>query len=116
MPADPLLTPSHIEPLWYLAPFYGVLCVIPNKSLGILIMLGILCILFVLPWLDRSPVRSMRYRGCYSQFSLGTFILSFSLLSYITSTLLTPNKIRIVQILLINYFLFFSTYALLYKI
>ncbi len=107
VPADPLLTPSHIEPLWYLAPFYGVLCVIPNKSLGILIMLGILCILFVLPWLDRSPVRSMRYRGYYSQLALATFILNFSLLSYISTTLLTPDKIFIVQILLINYFLFF---------
>ncbi len=107
VPADPLLTPSHIKLFWYLAAFYGVLCVIPNKSLGILIMLGILCILFVLPWLDRSPVRSMRYRGCYSQFALDTFILNFSLLSYISTTLLTPYKIFIVQILLINYFLFF---------
>ena len=107
IPADPLLTPSHIQPLWYLAPFYGVLCVIPNKSLGILIMGGVLFMLFMLPWLDRNPVRSMRYRGYYSRFALATFILSFSSLSYISTTVLTPNKIIFVQILLINYFLFF---------
>lgn len=107
IPADPLLTPSHIRPLWYLAPFYSVLCVIPNKLLGILIMGGGLFILFLLPWLDRNPVRSMRYRGNYSRFALGIFILSFGLLSYISTTILTPNKIFFVQILLLIYFLFF---------
>lgn len=107
IPADPLLTPSHIRPLWYLAPFYSVLCVIPNKLLGILIMGGGLFILFLLPWLDRNPVRSIRYRGNYSRFALGIFILSFGLLSYISTTILTPNKILFVQILLLIYFLFF---------
>lgn len=107
IPADPLLTPNHTQPLWYLAPFYGVLCVVPNKSLGILIMGGFLFILFLLPWLDRSPVRSMRYRGYYSRFALAIFILSFGLLSYMSTTLFTPNKILFVQILLLIYFLFF---------
>jgi len=107
IPANPLLTPSHIEPIWYLAPFYGVLCVIPNKSLGILIMVGVICIPFVLPWLDRSPVRSMRYRSYYSRCALAIFILSFGLLSYMSTTILTPNKILLLQILLLNYFLFF---------
>ncbi len=107
IPADPLLTPSHIQPLWYLAPFYGVLCVIPNKPLGILMMGGVLFVLFLLPWLDRSPVRSMRYRGYYSRFALSIFILSFGLLSYMSTTLLTSNKILFMQILLLNYFLFF---------
>lgn len=107
VPADPLLTPNHIKPVWYLAAFYGVLCVIPNKPLGILIMMGLLGMLLILPWLDRSPVRSIRYRGYYSRFALAAFILSFSLLSYINTTLLTPYKIFLVQILLLNYFLFF---------
>lgn len=107
IPADPLLTPHHIEPLWYLAPLYGVLCVIPNKSLGILIMGAFLFMLFMLPWLDRSPVRSMRYRGYYSRYALAIFILNFSLLSYISTTLLTPNKTFLIQILLLVYFLFF---------
>ncbi|WP_342219901.1 cytochrome bc complex cytochrome b subunit [Rickettsiella endosymbiont of Miltochrista miniata] len=107
IPADPLLTPSHIQPLWYLAPFYSVLCVVPNKLLGILVMAGVLFILFLLPWLDRNPVRSMRYRGNFSRFALAVFTLSFGLLSYISTTILTPNKILFVQILLLIYFLFF---------
>ena len=107
IPANPLFTPSHIEPIWYLAPLYGVLCVIPNKSLGILIMLGVICMPFVLPWLDRSPVRSMRYRGYYSRCALAIFILSFGLFNYMSTTILTPNKIFLLQILLLNYFLFF---------
>ncbi|WP_342147571.1 cytochrome bc complex cytochrome b subunit [Rickettsiella endosymbiont of Aleochara curtula] len=107
IPADPLLTPSHIQPLWYLAPFYSVLCVIPNKSLGILVMGGGLFMLFLLPWLDRNPVRSMRYRGNYSRCALAIFTLSFGLLSYISTSILTPHKILLVQILLLNYFLFF---------
>ena len=107
IPADPLLTPLHIEPLWYLAPFYGVLCVIPNKLLGILIMGSTIAILFILPWLDRSPVKSMRYRGCYSRFALAVFILSFVLLSYISTTIITPIKVFLIQSLLVLYFLFF---------
>lgn len=107
IPADPLLTPSHIQPLWYLAPFYSVLCVIPNKSLGILVMVGGLFMLFLLPWLDHNPVRSMRYRGNYSRCALAIFTLSFGLLSYISTSILTPHKILLVQILLLNYFLFF---------
>jgi ubiquinol-cytochrome c reductase cytochrome b subunit len=107
IPADPLLTPKHIEPLWYLAPYYGVLCVIPNKSLGILIMGSFLFILFMLPWLDRNPVRSMRYRGYYSRFALAIFTVSFSLLSYMSTTTFTPNKTFFIQILLLIYFLFF---------
>ncbi len=107
IPADPLLTPSHIQPLWYLAPFYSILCVIPNKSLGILVMGGGLFMLFLLPWLDHNPVRSMRYRGNYSRCALAIFTLSFGLLSYISTSILTPHKILLVQILLLNYFLFF---------
>lgn len=108
IPADPLLTPNHIKPLWYLAPFYGVLCIIPNKSLGILGMGATIGMLFMLPWLDRSPVRSMRYRGSYSRFALAGFTLSFCLLSYISTTVVTPSKIILLQALLLSYFLFFS--------
>jgi ubiquinol-cytochrome c reductase cytochrome b subunit len=107
IPADPLFTPLHIKPLWYLAPFYGVLCVIPNQLLGILIMGSTIVILFTLPWLDRSPVRSMRYRGYYSRFALVVFVLSFTLLSYLSTTIITPIKTFLVQGLLLLYFLFF---------
>ncbi|MDQ8040018.1 MAG: cytochrome b N-terminal domain-containing protein [Rickettsiella sp.] len=107
IPANPLITPSHIVPLWYLAPFYGMLCIIPNKLFGILTMILAVVILFTLPWLDRSPINSLRYRGRYSRTALGIFTISFGLLSYLSMTVLTPIKITFMQFLAINYFLFF---------
>ena len=62
IPANPLQTPSHIVPEWYMLPFYAVLRALPDKLLGVLAMFGAIAILFVLPWLDTSKVRSMRYR------------------------------------------------------
>jgi ubiquinol-cytochrome c reductase cytochrome b subunit len=61
-PANPLVTPQHIVPEWYLLPYYAMLRAVPNKLLGVLTMFGAIGVLFVLPWLDRSKVRSMRYR------------------------------------------------------
>ncbi len=60
--ANPLQTPPHIVPEWYFLPFYAILRAIPDKLAGVLAMFGAIAVLFVLPWLDRSPVRSMRFR------------------------------------------------------
>jgi quinol-cytochrome oxidoreductase complex cytochrome b subunit len=60
--ADPLKTPAHIVPEWYLLPFYAILRAIPDKLLGVLALAGALGVLFIVPWLDTSKVRSMRYR------------------------------------------------------
>jgi quinol-cytochrome oxidoreductase complex cytochrome b subunit len=60
--ANPLQTPQHIVPEWYLLPFYAILRAVPNKLMGVLLMFGAIATLFVLPWLDTSKVRSMRYR------------------------------------------------------
>ena len=60
--ANPLQTPQHIVPEWYLLPFYAILRALPNKLLGVIAMFGAIATLFVLPWLDTSKVRSMRYR------------------------------------------------------
>ncbi|WP_419899799.1 cytochrome b [Roseomonas sp. USHLN139] len=62
IPANPLSTPAHIVPEWYFLPFYAILRAVPNKLGGVLMMFGAIAVLFVLPWLDRSPVRSMRFR------------------------------------------------------
>ncbi len=62
VPANPLVTPVHIVPEWYLLPFYAILRAIPDKLTGVLALGGAIGLLFVLPWLDRSRVRSMRYR------------------------------------------------------
>ena len=60
--ANPLVTPAHIVPEWYLLPFYAILRAVPNKLMGVILMFGAIATLFVLPWLDTSKVRSMRYR------------------------------------------------------
>jgi ubiquinol-cytochrome c reductase cytochrome b/c1 subunit len=62
IPADPLVTPAHIVPEWYFLPYYAILRAVPDKLGGVLMMFGSILVWFVLPWLDRSPVRSMRFR------------------------------------------------------
>jgi ubiquinol-cytochrome c reductase cytochrome b/c1 subunit len=67
VPADPLVTPPHIVPEWYFLPFYAILRSIPDKLAGVIAMFGSLLILFVLPWLDTSKVRSARFRPIYKK-------------------------------------------------
>jgi ubiquinol-cytochrome c reductase cytochrome b/c1 subunit len=66
--ANPLQTPAHIVPEWYLLPFYAILRSIPNKLLGVIAMFGSIGLLFLVPWLDTSRVRSANYRPLYRQF------------------------------------------------
>jgi ubiquinol-cytochrome c reductase cytochrome b/c1 subunit len=66
--ANPLVTPAHIVPEWYLLPYYAILRAIPNKLLGVILMFGSIAVLFLLPWLDTSRVRSANYRPLYRQF------------------------------------------------
>ena len=66
--ADPLVTPAHIVPEWYLLPFYAILRAIPSKLGGVLVMGAAIAILFILPWLDTSKVRSATFRPLYKQF------------------------------------------------
>ncbi len=81
IPADPLVTPSHIVPEWYFLPFYAILRAVPNKLLGVLLMFSSILVLFVLPWLDTSRVRSMRYRPVARWFFL-IFVFAAALLGY----------------------------------
>ena len=62
IPANPLQTPAHIVPEWYLLPFYAMLRAVPDKVMGVLVMFGSLLLMALLPWLDTAKVRSMRYR------------------------------------------------------
>jgi ubiquinol-cytochrome c reductase cytochrome b subunit len=66
--ANPLVTPAHIVPEWYLLPFYAILRAIPNKLLGVVMMFGSIAVLLFVPWLDTSKVRSAVYRPLYKQF------------------------------------------------
>lgn len=68
IPADPLVTPAHIVPEWYFLPFYAILRAVPDKLGGVLLMFGAIAVLFVLPWLDTSKVRSNTYRPLGKQF------------------------------------------------
>ncbi|WP_320141288.1 cytochrome b N-terminal domain-containing protein [uncultured Cohaesibacter sp.] len=68
IPANPMVTPPHIVPEWYFLPFYAILRAIPDKLFGVLAMFGAIGVLFVLPWLDSSKVRSMNYRPLGRQF------------------------------------------------
>ena len=65
IPANPLVTPAHIVPEWYFLPFYAILRAVPSKLGGVVLMLGSILILFFLPWIDKSPVRSANYRLLY---------------------------------------------------
>ena len=79
-PANVLKTPPHIAPVWYFTPFYAILRAVPNKLLGVVSMAASIAILFVLPWLDRSPVKSIRYKGWISKVMLALFVIAFLLL------------------------------------
>ena len=68
IPANALQTPAHIVPEWYFLPFYAILRAVPDKLGGVLAMFGAIAVLFILPWLDRSPVRSGRFRPIFKIF------------------------------------------------
>jgi len=79
--ANPLVTPAHIVPEWYLLPFYAILRAVPNKLMGVILMFGAIATLFIIPWLDTSKIRSMRYRPTarlyYAIFFLTCIVLGF---------------------------------------
>ena len=81
--ADPLRTPEHIVPLWYFTPFYAILRAIPDKLTGVLAMGASIAVLFFLPWIDRHPVRSIRYRGPLFKALIAMFVLTFLFLGYL---------------------------------
>jgi ubiquinol-cytochrome c reductase cytochrome b subunit len=80
-PANVLQTPPHIAPVWYFTPFYAMLRAVPSffgtQVWGVLVMGGAIAVLFLLPWLDRSPVKSIRYRGPIYKLMLAIFVVSF---------------------------------------
>ena len=74
IPADPLKTPAHIVPEWYFLPFYAILRAVPDKLGGVIAMISAILILFALPWLDTSKVRSATFRPIYKKFFWFLFI------------------------------------------
>lgn len=113
-PADPLKTPEHIAPVWYFTPFYAILRAITfpmfgldAKFWGVVAMGASIALLFVLPWLDRSPVKSIRYKGLWSKSMLTVFVLSFIVLGVLGTLPSTPGRTALAQAATLGYFAFF---------
>ncbi|MGD9000618.1 MAG: cytochrome bc complex cytochrome b subunit [Granulosicoccaceae bacterium] len=111
VPADPLKTPEHIVPLWYFTPFYAILRAVPpmfgSQFPGVLAMGLAIVFLFLLPWLDRSPVKSIRYRGTLYKFALAVFVISFIALGRLGTLPAGGIYLTLSQIFSVLYFLFF---------
>jgi ubiquinol-cytochrome c reductase cytochrome b subunit len=109
--ANPLKTPDHIAPLWYLTPFYSVLRAIPpmfgSQFPGVLGMGAALVILVALPWLDRSPVKSIRYRSAPFKWALGIFVISFIMLGWLGMQPVNELNAFLARLFTVLYFAFF---------
>ena len=110
-PANPLKTPEHIAPVWYFTPFYAILRAVPSIAgsafPGVLAMGASIVILFFLPWLDRSPVKSIRYKGMMFKVWIAIFVVSFVILGWLGVQASTPTKTLLAQIFTALYFAFF---------
>jgi len=107
IPANPLVTPEHIKPVWYFTPFYAILKAVPDKLMGVIVMGASVMILFFLPWLDRSPVKSIRYRGMWYKVLLGMFTIAFIRLGLLGMAEGTPAQTWEMRIWTLVYFMFF---------
>ncbi|MGB0955944.1 MAG: cytochrome b [Panacagrimonas sp.] len=81
--ANPLVTPEHITPAWYFGAFYAMLRAVPDKLLGVVVMGAAVMIFFVVPWLDRNPIKSVRYKGWLTKTALVVFGVNFVILNYL---------------------------------
>jgi ubiquinol-cytochrome c reductase cytochrome b subunit len=106
-PADPLRTPEHIAPVWYFTPFYAILRAVPNKLFGVVLMGVAVLAFFFVPWLDRSRVKSIRYRGWLYRGFLISFAISFLALGYLGLKPATPAYTNAARIFSVVYFAFF---------
>jgi ubiquinol-cytochrome c reductase cytochrome b subunit len=111
IPADPLKTPPHIAPVWYFTPFYAILRAVPSflgtQVWGVIAMGASVMIIILLPWLDRSKVKSIRYRGNKFKTALVLFLIAFIGLGILGAKPPTVVRTEIAQVFSIIYFLFF---------
>ncbi len=130
IPADPLVTPAHIVPEWYFLPFYAILrsitfsitlpftdvVLIPAKLGGVIGMFGSIAILFVLPWLDTSPVRSSRFRPIFKWWVLLWLVPAFLVLGYVGGKPAEQPYVLLGQIATVMYFVFFLALPIIGRI
>ncbi len=105
--ANSLKTPEHIAPSWYFTPYYSVLRAVPDKFWGFVAFAASVAIPFILPWLDRSPVKSWRYKGNMTKVMLVLFAAAFIILGVLGMKSPTPERTLLAQICAIIYFAFF---------
>jgi len=110
-PANPLKTPDHIAPVWYFTPFYAILRAVPSMAgsafPGVAAMGLAIIVLFLLPWLDRGRVRSIRYRGLGYKIALMLFALNFVVLGYLGLQQPTTAKTMLARVCTVYYFAYF---------
>jgi ubiquinol-cytochrome c reductase cytochrome b subunit len=120
-PANPLKTPDLIAPVWYYTPFYSMLRAatfplfgLDAKFWGLIVMAGAIALPVVLPWLDKSPVKSIRYKGWGSKIFLTAFIIAFFILGYLGVQHPTPARTLVSQLctaIFFSYFLLMPWYT-----
>jgi len=110
-PANPLKTPEHIAPVWYFTPFYAILRAVPSMAgsafPGVVAMGASIVLFFFLPWLDRSPVHSIRYKGPIVKTAIGIFVVVFIVLGWLGTQPSTQILTLLAQICTALYFAFF---------
>ncbi len=114
--ANPLATPEHIKPVWYFTPYYAMLRAVPSafgtQIWGVIVMGAAVMIMFLIPWLDRSPVKSIRYRPLLSKLMVGIFVISFVALGWLGTQPAEGSKTSAARVFTFLYFAFFITMPL----
>ncbi len=105
--ANPMKTPEHIAPVWYFTSYYAILRAVPDKLLGVIAMGAAIVVLFLLPWIDRCKVRSIRYRSTLHKLNLAQFTICFIILGVLGALPSTPALTVLAQVTSIGYFGFF---------
>ena len=105
--ANSLKTPEYIAPVWYFTPYYSMLRAVPDKFWGFVVFASSMAIPFVLPWLDRSPVKSWRYKGNMTSIMLVLFTAAFLILGVLGIKPPTPARTLLAQVCTVIYFAFF---------
>ena len=110
-PANPLKTPTHIAPVWYFTPYYAILRAVPSfvgtQVWGVLAMGGAIVVMFFLPWLDQSPIKSIRYKGPTTKIAIAIFVVTFIVLGWLGTQPATASLTLMAQFFTLVYFLFY---------
>ena len=107
VPANQYQTPEHIAPVWYFTPYYAILRAVPDKLIGVILMFAAIFMLFILPWIDRGKVHSIRYRSTSFKWLLAMLVVSFIGLGYLGALPLSDIRTFFARVYSIGYFGFF---------